>query len=60
MYSYLTSQLADQGRREVLAEQRQAQAAALATSVRRDRRSRSRRVRLAARKVLWLRSEPQR
>jgi len=59
MYSYLTSQLADQRCREVLAEQRQAQAAALAISALRGRRSRSRRVRLAVRKILWLRSEPQ-
>jgi hypothetical protein len=57
MYSYLTTQLAEQRRREVLAEQRQAQAAALATS---SRRARSRRVRLAVRKVLWLRSELER
>ena len=60
MYSYLTTQLAEQRCREVQAEQRQAQAAALAISARRGRRSRRRRVRLAVRKVLWLRSEPQR
>jgi len=60
MYSYLTSQLAKQRSREVLAEQRQAQTAALAKSSRRGQRSRSRRVRLAVRKVLWLRSELER
>ena len=60
MYSYLTTQLAEQRCREVLAEQRQAQAAALATSSRRARRARSQRVRLAVRRVLWLRSELER
>ncbi|HET7244585.1 MAG TPA: hypothetical protein VFJ07_07080 [Streptosporangiaceae bacterium] len=60
MYSYLTTQLAEQRCREVLAEQRQAQAAARAASSWRARRARSRRVRLAVRKVLWLRSDLQR
>jgi len=60
MYSYQTSQLAKQRSRELLAEQRQAQTAALATSSRRARRARSQRVRLAVRKVLWLRSELER
>ena len=60
MYSYLTSQLVEERRRGLQAEQRQAQAAALARSLRRTRLARGRRVRLAVRKVLWLRSELQR
>jgi hypothetical protein len=61
MYSYQTSQLVEERRRGLQAEQRRAQAAALAKSSRRARRAAaSRRVRLAVRKVLWLRSEPQR
>jgi len=60
MYSYQTSQLVEERRRELQAEQRQAQAAALAKSSRRAPRASSRRVRLAVRKALWLRSEPQR
>jgi hypothetical protein len=60
MYSYQTSQLVRERRRELQAEQRQAQVAALATSARRARRAPGRRVRWAVRKVGWLRSEPQR
>lgn len=60
MYSYQVSQLAGERRRELQAEQRQAQAAALAKSSQRVQRASSRRVRLAVRKALWLRSEPQR
>ena len=60
MYSYQTSQLVGERRRELQAEQRQAQAAALAKSSRRVRRASSPRVRLAVRKALWLRSETQR
>jgi hypothetical protein len=60
MYSYQTSRLVDERRRELQAEQRQAQAVALAKSARRVQRAASRRVRLAVRKALWLRSEPQR
>jgi hypothetical protein len=60
MYSYLTAQLAGERQRERQAEQRRAQAAALATSSRRAKRAPGRRVRWAVRKVLWLRSEPQR
>ena len=60
MYSYQISQLVGERRRELQAEQRQAQAAALAKSARRVQRPSSRRVRLAIRKALWLRSEPQR
>ena len=60
MYSYLTGQLASQQHRERQAEQRQAQAVALAKSKRRAQRAPERRVRWAVRKVLWLRSEPQR
>jgi hypothetical protein len=60
MYSYQISRLAGERRRELQAEQRQAQAAALAKSSRRVQGASRRRVRLAVRKVLWLRSEPQR
>jgi hypothetical protein len=60
MYSYLTSQLARQRHRDRLAEQRQAQVAALARSSRRNQGARQRRVRLAVRKVLWLRSQLER
>jgi hypothetical protein len=60
MYSYLNSQLVGERRRELQAEQRQAQAAVLAASSRRARRAPVRRVRLAVRKALWLRSQPQR
>jgi hypothetical protein len=60
MHSYQTSQLVGERRRELQAEQRRAQAAALAKSSRRVRRASGRRVRLVVRKVLWLRSEPQR
>ena len=63
MYSYLTSQLVGERRRELQAEQRRALAAALVTSTRRAQRPTrpaTRRVRSAVRKVLWLRSEPQR
>jgi hypothetical protein len=60
MYSYLTGQLASQQHRERQAEQRQAQTVALAKSKRRAQRAPERRVRWAVRKVLWLRSEPQR
>ena len=59
MYSYQISQLVGERRRELQAEQRQAQAAALAKSSRRAQRASSRRIRLAVRKVLWLRSEAQ-
>ena len=61
MYSYYQiSQLVAERRRELQAEQRQAQAVALAKSSRRAQRASGRRVRLAVRKALWLRSEPQR
>jgi hypothetical protein len=60
MYSYQISQLVGERRRELQAEQCQAQAAALAKSSRRVRRATSQRVRLVVRKALWLRSEPQR
>jgi hypothetical protein len=60
MYSYLTSQLARERHRERQAELRQAQVAALAASSRRAQRAPGRRARWAVRKVLWLRSEPQR
>jgi hypothetical protein len=60
VYSYLTSQLVGERRRELQAEQRRALAAALVTSTRRAQRPATRRVRSAVRKVLWLRSEPQR
>ncbi len=60
MYSYQTTRLVDERRRELQAEQRRAQSAALATSSRRARLARGRRVRLAVRKALWLRSELQR
>jgi len=56
VYSYLTSQLVGERRRELQAEQRRAQA----TSSRRAWLTRRRGVRLAVRKVQWLRSEPQR
>jgi hypothetical protein len=59
VYSYLTSQLVGERRRELQAEQRRALAAALVTSTRRAQRPATR-VRSAVRKVLWLRSEPQR
>jgi hypothetical protein len=58
VYSYLTSPLAGQRHCERQAEQRQAQAAALATSSRHGQRARTRRGRWAVRKVGWLRSEP--
>ena len=60
MYSYLTGQLARQLHRERQAEQRQAHAGALAAAARRRRPASERRVRSAARKIWWLRSEPER
>jgi hypothetical protein len=60
MHSCLTSQLARQRHRERQAGQRQAHAAALAISSRRAQRARQGRVRWAVRKVLWVRSQPQR
>jgi hypothetical protein len=58
VYSYLTGQLARQQHRERLAEQRQARTAALAAAARRSQPASERRVRWAARKIWWLRSEP--
>ena len=60
MNFYQISQLVAERHRELQAEQRQAQAVALAKSSRRAQRASGRRVRLAVRKALWLRSEPQR
>ena len=59
MFSYLTSQLVEAQQRELRAQRRPARSAGLVTASRRTSAPR-RSVRWAFRKVLWLRSQPQR